>query len=94
MDEISSEPIIEPELPIVDPHHHLWNFSQPAHAQAVAHIEQVAAARGKILGTAPHPGYPLEALAVRGHRHLIMDDDVSLIREAMSAQVTKAQSCL
>jgi 2-keto-3-deoxy-L-rhamnonate aldolase RhmA len=70
------------------------DFSQAAYAQAVARIEAAAATQGKIFGTAPHPGYPLEALVARGHRLLIVDDDVSIIREAMSAQVAKAKSCL
>jgi 4-hydroxy-2-oxoheptanedioate aldolase len=70
------------------------DFSQPAYAEAIAHIEQVAAARGKIIGTAPHPGYPIEVLVSRGHRLLVLDDDVSLIRESVSARVTSARSCL
>jgi 2-keto-3-deoxy-L-rhamnonate aldolase RhmA len=69
-------------------------FSQLEYVQAVARIEQAAADRGKIYGTAPHPGHHLEALVSRGHRLLIVDDDVSLIREAMSTQVTKARLCL
>lgn len=70
------------------------DFSQAAYARAVARIEQAAAARGKLLGTAPHPGSPFEALVARGHRLLIIGDDVSLVREAMSAQVAKARSYL
>lgn len=70
------------------------DFSQAAYARAVARIERAAAARGKLLGTAPHPGSPFEALVARGHRLLIIGDDVSLVREAMSAQVAKARSYL
>jgi 4-hydroxy-2-oxoheptanedioate aldolase len=70
------------------------DFSQPAYAQAVTRIEEVAASRGKIFGTAPHPGNSLEALVARGHRLLILGNDVSLIREAMSTQIAKARSCL
>jgi len=69
------------------------NFSQPAYVQAVAHVERAAAARGKLLGTAPHPGNPLEALLARGHHLLVLDADMSLIREAMTSQVLKAKSC-
>jgi len=70
------------------------DFSQPAYAEAVARIERAASARGKIVGTGPHPGYPLEALVARGHRLLLIDSDVSLICDAMSAQVTKAKAVL
>lgn len=69
------------------------NFSLPAYVQAMAHIERAAAARGKLLGTAPHAGSPLEALLARGHRLLIVDADMSLVREAMTSQVLKAKSC-
>jgi 4-hydroxy-2-oxoheptanedioate aldolase len=67
------------------------DFSQPAYVQAVARIEQAVAARGKILGTVPHPGFPLEALLERGHRLLILGADMSLIREAMTSQVARAK---
>jgi len=70
------------------------DFSHVAYVQAVARIEQAARARGKLLGTAPHPGSPVEALVARGHRLLIISDDVSLMREAMSAQVAQARACL
>lgn len=70
------------------------DFSQPEFAQALARIEKVAAASGKILGTAPHPGNPLESLVTRGHRLFIVGSDISLIREAMTAQVAKAKSSL
>jgi 4-hydroxy-2-oxoheptanedioate aldolase len=70
------------------------DYAQPAYAPALARIEQAAAARGKVFGTAPHPGLPLEALIARGHRLLILGTDLPLIREAMSAQVAKARSCL
>lgn len=70
------------------------DYSQPAYAQALLHIERAAAAAGKLLGTIPHAGYPLEALLARGHRLLILGSDSSLMREAMSAQVAKARSCL
>lgn len=69
------------------------DFSQPVFAQAVERIERAATACGKIFGTAPHPDSPLEALITRGHRLLIIGADVSLTREAMSSQVSKAKSC-
>jgi 2-keto-3-deoxy-L-rhamnonate aldolase RhmA len=71
---------------------HAGEFFHPDYAQAVGCIEQAARGRGKILGTAPHPGHPIEALVGRGHRLLIVDDDVSLIREAMTAQVAKSRA--
>jgi hypothetical protein len=46
------------------------------------------------LGSAPHPGYPLETLLERGHRLLIVGADMPLIREAMTAQVTNARLSL
>jgi 4-hydroxy-2-oxoheptanedioate aldolase len=70
------------------------DFARPQYAQAVERIERAAVARGKVLGTVPHPGFALEALLTRGHRLLILGADISLIREAMSAQVAKAKSHL
>jgi len=70
------------------------DFSQPAHIDAVKRIERAASACGKILGTAPHPGNPLEALVARGHRLLLLDGDITLVREAMSTQVTQARAAL
>jgi 4-hydroxy-2-oxoheptanedioate aldolase len=70
------------------------DYSQPAYAQALARIERAATERGKIVGTAPHAGSPLEALVARGHRLLIIDADMPLICGAMSAQAAAAKSCL
>lgn len=70
------------------------DFSQPAYAQALARIEQAATTRGKLLGTAPHPGAPLETLLTRGHHLIIAGADISLIREAMSAHVAKVRAAL
>jgi 4-hydroxy-2-oxoheptanedioate aldolase len=68
-------------------------FCRPAYVEAVSRIERAASARGKILGTVPHPGYPLETLLAQGHRLLIVGADMPLIREAMSTQVAKAKAC-
>lgn len=70
------------------------NFSNPAYAGAVTRIEHAASMHGKILGTAAHPGYPVETLLARGHRLLILGADLPLIREAMSTQVANANCCL
>jgi 4-hydroxy-2-oxoheptanedioate aldolase len=70
------------------------DFSQPRYTQAIERIERAATARGKAFGTVPHPGFPLEALVTRGHRLLLLGADMSLIREAMSAQLAKARACL
>jgi 2-keto-3-deoxy-L-rhamnonate aldolase RhmA len=70
------------------------DFASPAFAQAVEHIERAAGATGKILGTALHGSYPVEALVARGHRLLIVGSDISLIREAMTSQVAKLKSSL
>ena len=72
----------------------LRDFSQPAYREAFSRVEQAALARGKLLGTAPHAGNPLESLLARGHRLFILDADISLIREAMSTQVSKAKAIL
>ena len=66
------------------------NFAQPAYAEAISRVEQAAISRRKILGTAPHPGFSMRSLFERGHRFLITGADVSLIREAMTAQVSEA----
>lgn len=70
------------------------DFSQLAYTRAVASIERAASARGKLLGTTPHPGSPLEALLARGHRIVIGAADISLMREAMSAAVMKSKACI
>jgi 4-hydroxy-2-oxoheptanedioate aldolase len=67
-------------------------FSQPAYSRAVGRVERAVAVKGKILGTAPHPGSTVEDLLTRGHRLLVVGTDVLVIREAMSAAVAKA-SC-
>lgn len=68
------------------------DFSQPAYARAAAQIEHAAKAREKILGTAPHPGHSLDMLVARGHRLLVLDDDLSIMRGAMTAQVANART--
>jgi 4-hydroxy-2-oxoheptanedioate aldolase len=67
-------------------------YSNPAYTQAIARIERAAADRRKVLGTAPHPGHPLESLFARGHRLFIVGSDTSLISEAMNAQLAKARA--
>lgn len=70
------------------------DFSQPAYAEAITRIERAAFSQGKVFGTGPHAGYPLETLVARGHRLLLIDTDMPLIRGAMMARVAKAESCL
>jgi 4-hydroxy-2-oxoheptanedioate aldolase len=70
------------------------DFSTAAFAQAVERIERTVRTSGKLLGTAPYPGSPIEALLARGHRLLILGSDVSLLREAMVAQLVMAKSFL
>lgn len=67
-------------------------FSNPAYVEALGRIERAARAEGKVLGTAPHAGYPLEVLLARGHRFLILGSDTALIRDAMSAQLRDARA--
>ncbi len=73
---------------------HAGDFSTAAYTRAMLRIERAAAGQSKILGTAPHPGNPLEALVARGHRFILLGSDTSLLREAMSAQVAQARLCL
>lgn len=68
------------------------DFSGSAYAQAVERIERAASDRGKIVGTAPHPGYAFESLVARGHRLITLGTDVTLIREAMASQLANARS--
>jgi 4-hydroxy-2-oxoheptanedioate aldolase len=70
------------------------DFSRPVYTEAIIYIERAAATQGKLLGTAPHPGYSLEALLARGHRMFIIGADMPLICEAMSAQVARARASL
>lgn len=70
------------------------DFANPEYLLAVERVEKAAVAQRKIFGTAPHPGFPVETLLARGHRLLIMDADMSLIREAMCAQLATARSHL
>lgn len=70
------------------------DFSQPAYLEAVAAVERAAAAHGKLVGTAPHHGLPVDALIERGHRLLIVGADMTLIREAMSAQLASVHAHL
>lgn len=67
------------------------DFAQPAYIEAMSRVERAAVTKGKILGTAPHPGFSVRALFERGHRFLITGADTSLIREAMTAQLTEAR---
>jgi len=72
----------------------LGDFAHSAYDQAFARIEQAAVRSGKLLGTAPHPGYQIEALLARGHRLFIVGSDIALIRQALSAQVEEANAVL
>lgn len=73
---------------------HPGDFSGADYADALVRVERAAALTGKVLGTAPHPGYPLEALVARGHRLFIVGSDVSLVGDAMRAQVATANATL
>jgi 4-hydroxy-2-oxoheptanedioate aldolase len=73
---------------------HAGDFSRPEYAQAVERVERAAVARGQLLGSAPTPVHPIEALLVRGHQLLIVGADMPLICEAMVAQTTNAKARL
>jgi 2-keto-3-deoxy-L-rhamnonate aldolase RhmA len=70
------------------------DYSRPEYQQALERVERATCARGKLLGTAPHAGSPLEALVARGHRLILLEADMCLIREAMTSQVQKAKASL
>ena len=70
------------------------DFSNEQFAAAVSRIEKAAQASGKMLGTAPYPGSSLETLIARGHQVIVLDADVSLLVETMSANVARARGCL
>lgn len=70
------------------------DFSHPNYTQALARIEQAAAATGKVIGTVPHAGHSIESLLARGYRFFITGAEMPLIREAMAAQVTRARASL
>lgn len=72
----------------------IGNFSQPEYGEALSRVERAASVNGKFYGAPPHPGYPCEVLLERGHRLLILGADMSLIREAMCAQVAKVRFVL
>jgi L-fuconolactonase len=70
----------------------IGDYSHSAYADAMLRVEQIGTARGKVFGTAPHAGYPIEALLDRGHRLLILGADTPLMRDTMCAQVAKART--
>jgi 4-hydroxy-2-oxoheptanedioate aldolase len=72
----------------------IGDFASASFVNAMARVEQVAAAEGKLWGTAPHAGNPVETLLARGHRLLILGADMPLIRDAMCSQVAKARAHL
>lgn len=55
----SPEPIIEPDLPIIDPHHHLWKLT-PAQIEAVRQNIHGPESLGHVRLT--HPRYLFEEL--------------------------------
>jgi 4-hydroxy-2-oxoheptanedioate aldolase len=63
------------------------DFSRTAYLDALTRVERAAAQRGKILATAPHGEQTVDALLERGYQMLIVNSDVSLMREAMCRQV-------
>lgn len=68
------------------------DFATPAYAAALSAIEAAVLGAGKVLGSVPHSGYPLETLRSRGHRLLVVDVDVSLVGEAMAARLSEARA--
>lgn len=70
------------------------NFSSAEYIDAIRRVESAAAAHGKIIGAAAHPGFSLEQLLARGHRLLLIGSDISLLREGMSAQLAQTQALM
>jgi 2-keto-3-deoxy-L-rhamnonate aldolase RhmA len=68
------------------------NYAHPSYGEALARIERAAAAMGKVLGTVPNGGYPVEVLRPRGHRLFILGSDRGLLCEAMNARTAKIKA--
>lgn len=68
------------------------DFAHSAYAEALERIERAALSRGKALGSAPHPGHPLEVLVARGHRLITLGVDMSLMRDALQAPLATARA--
>lgn len=61
---------------------------------ALHRIERAALDHRKLLGMPPHQGQSIDALQSRGHRLFIVGSDVSLLRDAMTAQLQTARATL
>lgn len=68
------------------------NFSAPAYRSAFAEVEKAATAANVLLGTKPHPGYPLERLLAAGHRFIIAVADINVLREGFRSQLKSARA--
>jgi 2-keto-3-deoxy-L-rhamnonate aldolase RhmA len=64
------------------------DFSSPVYASAFAAIEQGAARAKLVIGTKPHPGYPLERLLAGGHRFIIAAADIQVLRDGFRNELT------
>lgn len=64
-------------------------FDTPAYGVAVARIERAARERGKLIGTAPHPGSDVDALLRRDYDLIVLGSEVSTFRAALEDQVER-----
>jgi 2-keto-3-deoxy-L-rhamnonate aldolase RhmA len=67
------------------------DFSTPAYTSAFAQIEKAAAGAKLLIGTKPHPGFPLEKLLGAGHRFIIVAADINILRDGYRAQLAAAR---
>jgi len=67
------------------------DFSAPAYQTAFARIEQAAARGSLLVGSVPHPGFPVARLIDAGHRLILGGVDVLALRDGFCAQLAAAR---
>jgi 4-hydroxy-2-oxoheptanedioate aldolase len=67
------------------------DFANPEYQAAFAKVETAALRAGLIVGSRPHPGYPLERLIARGHRLIVLSADILALRDGFKAHLASAR---
>jgi 4-hydroxy-2-oxoheptanedioate aldolase len=67
------------------------DFSTSAYTAAFLEIERAAARAGLILGSAAHPGFPVERLIGAGHCFILASVDIFAIRDALRSHLAAAR---
>jgi 4-hydroxy-2-oxoheptanedioate aldolase len=67
------------------------DFALPAYQAAFAKVETAALRAGLILGSRPHPGYPLDRLIAGGHRLIVLSADILALRDGFKAHFAAAR---